>query len=61
MSDAVDELRRVAGIVKETQPEWSGNLFSVCEELDTLTLQPSIGFDSIGHWHGNITNGECTP
>lgn len=30
----------------------SGKLF------ETLTLNPSIGFDSIGHWHGRITNGE---
>jgi hypothetical protein len=29
------------------------------ETFDTLTLEPSIGFESIGHWHGTITNGEC--
>ena len=28
------------------------------ESFDTLTIEPSIGFDSIGHWHGRITNGE---
>jgi hypothetical protein len=27
------------------------------ETFDTLTLEPSIGFESIGHWHGRITNG----
>lgn len=27
------------------------------ETFDTLTIEPSIGFDSIGHWHGCITNG----
>jgi hypothetical protein len=30
------------------------------ESFDTLTLNPSVGFDSIGHWHGRITNGEMT-
>ena len=30
------------------------------ETFDTLTLTPSVGFDSIGHWHGNITNGEMS-
>jgi hypothetical protein len=28
------------------------------DSFDTLTIEPSIGFDSIGHWHGRITNGE---
>ena len=28
------------------------------ETFETLTIVPSIGFDSIGHWHGTITNGE---
>ena len=31
------------------------------ETFDTLTLNPSVGFESIGHWHGNIFNGHCTP
>lgn len=31
------------------------------ETFENLTLSPSIGFDAIGHWHGNITNGEITP
>lgn len=31
------------------------------ETFDTLTLSPSVGFDSIGHWHGRITSGEITP
>lgn len=30
------------------------------ETFDTLTLSPSIGFDSIGHWHGSIINGAMT-
>lgn len=29
------------------------------ETFDTLTLAPSIGFESIGHWHGTINNGAC--
>ena len=29
------------------------------ESFDTLTIEPSIGFDSIGHWHGRLTNGEA--
>lgn len=29
------------------------------ETFDTLTIEPSVGFESIGHWHGNIVNGEC--
>lgn len=28
------------------------------ETFDSLTLEPSIGFESIGHWHGRIVNGE---
>jgi hypothetical protein len=28
------------------------------ETFETLTLEPSIGFNSTGHWHGRITNGE---
>ena len=28
------------------------------DSFETLTIEPSIGFDSIGHWHGRITNGE---
>jgi hypothetical protein len=31
------------------------------ETFDTLTLTPSVGFEGIGHWHGNITLGETTP
>lgn len=31
------------------------------ETFDTLTINPSIGFDSIGHWHGTIINGELAP
>ena len=31
------------------------------ESFDTLTISPSIGFEGIGHWHGNVTNGEATP
>lgn len=27
------------------------------ETFATLTLTPSIGYESIGHWHGHITNG----
>lgn len=47
-----------------------GNLFQIPpngghartgDTFETITLTPSIGFDSIGHWHGNITNGECVP
>lgn len=29
------------------------------DTFETLTLTPSVGFESIGHWHGHITNGEC--
>lgn len=28
------------------------------DSFETLTLTPSVGFDSIGHWHGCITDGE---
>ena len=31
------------------------------ETFETLTLHPSVGFDSIGHWHGTIVDGVCTP
>lgn len=27
------------------------------DTFDTLTIEPSIGFDNIGHWHGRITAG----
>ena|SRR5579859_2550240 len=29
------------------------------ESFNDLTLLPSVGFDSIGHWHGMVTNGTC--
>jgi hypothetical protein len=28
---------------------------------DGLTVTPSIDASESGHWHGNITNGECLP
>lgn len=28
------------------------------DTFETLTLSPSVGFGSIGHWHGHIINGE---
>ena len=28
------------------------------DTFDTLTIEPSVGFEQIGHWHGRITNGE---
>lgn len=28
------------------------------DTYEDLTLEPSIGFDSIGHWHGWIIKGE---
>jgi hypothetical protein len=28
------------------------------DDFTNLTLSPSIGFDSIGHWHGHFINGE---
>lgn len=31
------------------------------ESFETLTLSPSIGFESIGHWHGSIVDGVCEP
>lgn len=31
------------------------------ETFETLTISPSIGFDTSGHWHGHITNGEVSP
>lgn len=30
------------------------------DSFETLTINPSIGFESIGHWHGRITNGIIT-
>lgn len=27
------------------------------DSFETLTLEPSIGFESFGHWHGRIING----
>jgi len=27
------------------------------DTFDDLTLAPSVGFESIGHWHGSIVNG----
>ena len=29
------------------------------DTFETLTITPSVGFESIGHWHGSITNGDC--
>jgi hypothetical protein len=36
------------------KPKWKrrGDTF------ETLTLEPSVNFDSTGHFHGHITNGE---
>jgi hypothetical protein len=31
------------------------------DSFETLTIKPSIGFESAGHWHGTITQGECQP
>jgi hypothetical protein len=28
------------------------------DTFETLTIEPSIGFENIGHWHGRITNGD---
>jgi hypothetical protein len=28
------------------------------ETFDDLTINPSIGFERDGHWHGRITHGE---
>lgn len=50
------------GLMAKYGPDWwpklgvqhqrvSGDTF------DTLTIAPSIGFDSIGHWHGHIIDG----
>lgn len=30
------------------------------DTFDTLTLTPSVGFDSTGHFHGHIANGEVS-
>lgn len=30
------------------------------DDFNTLTLTPSIDASASGHWHGFITNGECT-
>lgn len=27
------------------------------ETFETITIEPSIGFEADGHWHGRITNG----
>ena len=27
------------------------------DTFDTLTIEPSIGFEGVGHWHGRITAG----
>ena len=29
--------------------------------FDDLSIEPSIGYDHIGHWHGRITDGNVTP
>lgn len=29
------------------------------QDFETLTVSPSIDASASGHWHGNITNGEC--
>ena len=28
------------------------------DTFETLTIEPSVGFEADGHWHGRITNGE---
>ena len=39
-------------------PDNKGHRRASGDTFDTLTLVPSIGFENIGHWHGDITNGE---
>ena len=39
------------------QPPAIGHKRVSGETFDTLTLEPSIGFEHIGHWHGRIING----
>ncbi len=41
----------------ETNHIWTmtGNSF------ENLSLSPSIDASGVGHWHGLITNGVCTP
>ena len=38
-------------------PDNGGHRRASGESFDSLTLSPSIGFDSCGHWHGYITDG----
>ena len=40
-----------------TLPHNGGHNRVFGEDFDSLTIEPSIGFDNIGHWHGRITNG----
>lgn len=52
------------GLMTQYGPDWwprrgDEHTRASGETFDTLTITPSIGFDSIGHWHGYITNGEC--
>lgn len=42
---------------KITPPPATGHKRISGETFDTLTIDPSIGFDSIGHWHGRIVDG----
>jgi hypothetical protein len=30
------------------------------DTFETLTLSPGIGFEEIGHWRGQLTNGEIS-
>jgi hypothetical protein len=39
----------------------NGEHHRIGDTFDTLTLTPSVGFESIGHWHGHVYNGHCTP
>ena len=39
-------------------PDTGGHRRVSGETFDTLSLSPSVGFESIGHWHGWLTNGE---
>ena len=48
-------------MVRIIQPTEDGKYQRVSgDTFDTLTIEPSIGFESIGHWHGRITNGVVT-
>lgn len=58
-SPPIDPANWIARMLVPLAPQMLANVHSRLsgETFNSLTIDPSIGFDQIGHFHGRITNG----